>query len=370
MNEWIKPRYIMIGGFLGAGKTTAVIQLAKRLHESGVRVGLISNDQSAGLVDSALMRKHGFPVEEIPGGCFCCKFNSLVEAADRLTQEATPQCFIAEPVGSCTDLIATVSYPLRRIYGENYTIAPLSVMVDAVRARRVLGLDQSKNFSDKVLYVYRKQLEEANDIVINKQDLLSKDELFELQDALKNEFNPNRIFTCSARKQDGLEAWFEHILTEEIGNKTTMELDYEEYADGEALLGWLNATVHIQSSSEFDGNGWIETFAQRIWEELTRRSVEIAHLKMTLSPKQNFFDIASINIVRNDFVPELGEKLQDPILGGTLIINLRAEESSSVLLEVVEKAIHDMISQNFDIQIEHIEHFQPAKPNPTHRMTN
>jgi signal recognition particle GTPase len=42
-----KARYIMIGGFLGAGKTTAVSKLAAYLTKQGLRVGLITNDQGA-----------------------------------------------------------------------------------------------------------------------------------------------------------------------------------------------------------------------------------------------------------------------------------------------------------------------------------
>ncbi len=49
-------RYIMIGGFLGAGKTTAVGQFAKRLTAQGLRVGLITNDQGRNLVDTAMLR--------------------------------------------------------------------------------------------------------------------------------------------------------------------------------------------------------------------------------------------------------------------------------------------------------------------------
>ncbi|MEM8933802.1 MAG: GTP-binding protein, partial [Acidobacteriota bacterium] len=129
-------RYIMIGGFLGAGKTTAVSALAHHLSGKGKRVGLITNDQGRELVDTQMLRSQGFATEEIAGGCFCCKFNSLVDAADRLTTEDPPEVFIAEPVGSCTDLVATVSYPLRRIYGDRFTIAPLSVLIDPHRARR------------------------------------------------------------------------------------------------------------------------------------------------------------------------------------------------------------------------------------------
>src|ERR1700756_3615176 len=114
-----KSRYIMIGGFLGAGKTTAILKLAEYLSAQGLRVGLITNDQSVGLVDTTMLGAHGFAVEEITGGCFCCRFNSLVEAADRLSVDARPDIFIAEPVGSCTDLKASVSYPLRRMYSDD-----------------------------------------------------------------------------------------------------------------------------------------------------------------------------------------------------------------------------------------------------------
>src|SRR5437867_8418141 len=91
------------------------------------------------------------------------------EQADR---RHASDVFIAEPVGSCTDLVATVTYPLRRIYGDNFFIASLSVLVDPIRAARIFGLEAGSKFSDKVLYIYRKQLEEADLIVVNKIDLL------------------------------------------------------------------------------------------------------------------------------------------------------------------------------------------------------
>ncbi|MEM7602014.1 MAG: GTP-binding protein, partial [Verrucomicrobiota bacterium] len=154
-------RYLMIGGFLGAGKTTVIQRFAKYLDAQGQRVGLITNDQGAGLVDSAIGRSNQFPVEEISGGCFCCRFNSLIDAATTLTEETRPDVFLAEPVGSCTDLVATVSLPLQKIYGEDYLVSPMSVLVDPIRASQVLGVTEGRKFSENVTYIYRKQLEEA-----------------------------------------------------------------------------------------------------------------------------------------------------------------------------------------------------------------
>jgi G3E family GTPase len=155
MSSPSKARYLMIGGFLGAGKTTAIGKLARHLSDQGLKVGLITNDQAGGLVDTKLLRGQGFATEEIAGGCFCCRFNTLVDAAARLNDASKPDVFIAEPVGSCTDLVATVTYPLRRMYGDNFTVAPLSVLVDPVRARRVFGLETGGTFSSKVTYIFR-----------------------------------------------------------------------------------------------------------------------------------------------------------------------------------------------------------------------
>src|SRR5689334_1001418 len=201
-------RYIMIGGFLGAGKTTAVGKLAARLAGQGLRVGLITNDQGRNLVDTTMLRARGFATEEIPGGCFCCRFNSLVEAAQKLTNTTRPDVFIAEPVGSCTDLVATVTYPLRRIYGESFSIAPLSVLVDPMRAARIFGLETGGKFSEKVTYIYRKQLEEADVIVINKCETLTQIKLGALRSRLATEFPRAEIFAASARTGVGLGDWF------------------------------------------------------------------------------------------------------------------------------------------------------------------
>ena len=362
-----KARYIMIGGFLGAGKTTAIIRFAHYLKKSDMNAGLITNDQSSGLVDTAMVRKNGFRVEEIPGGCFCCKFRSLVEASERLMQDPKPDVFIAEPVGSCTDLVASVSYPLRRIYGERYTIAPLSVLIDPIRARRILGLDSGPSFSDKVRYIYEKQLEEAEFLVINKSDLLNDVQKDELKEKLLERFNPTELFTVSVRTETGLEAWFEKMMQSEIRSRRTMDLDYEIYADGEALLGWLNTTVSLSSNQEFDGNEFTLQLARTLQNYLKVENLEIAHLKMTLVPDEGLGDIATVNLVRNDFTPEQSETLAEPLRCGQLIINLRAEGQSQRLHKIVLDALGS-IDKAIEIKVEHIEHFQPGKPNPTHRM--
>ena len=367
-----KARYIMIGGFLGAGKTTAVARLAEHFTKQGRRVGLITNDQGSELVDTAMLRSRGFATEEIPGGCFCCRFNSLVEAAGKLTAATRPEVFIAEPGGSCTDLVATVTYPLRRIYGDDFSVAPLSVLVDPIRALRVFGLETGGKFSEKVLYIYRKQLEEADFIVINKCDLAEGDRRQALRQALSREFPRATILEVSARCGEGLAEWFDRIAAAEQPAGAAMQVDYDLYAEGEALLGWLNCSVQLAAPAGFDADAVLKALADRIQQRLQEAGAEVAHLKMTLSPEGGLGELAVINLVRSDFVPELSQSLDEPVESGHLIINLRAEADPALLQAAAQDALL-VVSRAFPgltTTLEHLEHFRPGRPVPTHRLAS
>jgi Ni2+-binding GTPase involved in maturation of urease and hydrogenase len=363
-------RFIMIGGFLGAGKTTAVGRLAARLTEQGLRVGIITNDQGRNLVDTAMLRSQHFATEEIPGGCFCCRFDSLVEAAQRLTEGSRPQVFIAEPVGSCTDLVATVAYPLRRLYGENFTVAPVSVLVDPIRALRVFGVEEGGSFSEKVLYIYKKQLEEADLVIISKCDLLDEARMGSLRAAIAARFPGKEVLAVSPRKGTGLEPWFAQIASEAQASGEAMAVDYKVYADGEALLGWLNCTAQLAAAEAFDGNSFLRELAGQVQQRLRASKAEVAHLKMTLSPDSGQWDIGVVSLVRNDLLPELAMALTQPVRGGRLIINLRAEAAPDVLGTVVQEALAAAAGKFATLRamMEGLEQFRPGKPMPTRRF--
>lgn len=365
-----RASYVMIGGFLGAGKTTAVARLAQHLVDRGLKVGLITNDQSSGLVDTSILRSRGFAVEEIAGGCFCCRFASLAEAAERLDAASRPDVFLAEPVGSCTDLVATVSYPLRRIYGERFAIAPLSVLVDPERARRVLGLASGRSFSEKVVYVYEKQLEEADVIVVNKLDTLEAATRDELVAALEARYPRAEVITCSALSGAGVDAWFARILDREVELAPTMPLDYRIYAEGEALLGWLNATARLRATQGLlDANGFLVELATAIQEALAAEELEVAHLKMTLDVGDREGRLAALSLTTGDGALDLREALVDGIEAGELIVNLRAEADPERLVAIVRRTLDETARARpgLELVLEHEEHFRPSPPTPTHR---
>jgi G3E family GTPase len=223
----------------------------------------------------------------------------------------------------------------------------------------------------KVVYIYGKQLEEAEVIVINKIDLLSPERLEALRTALESRFPHARVHLISARLGQGIEEWVDHVTT--AGPKTdgAMEVDYDTYADGEALLGWLNATIRVSSVRDeaFDGNALLLDLARAVQSRLSEHGFEVAHLKMTLTPDENGNDIAVANLVRSDSWPEQSHRLAEPIESGQLILNLRAEADPE-LLRSVTLAAKDAVASagGLALDVEHLERFRPGKPTPTHRL--
>ena len=103
------PTVVLVNGFLGAGRTTLLLKVASLLLEEHLRVAIVTNDQGDELVDTNWIRANGVLTEEVTRGCFCCRFSDFMNRAEELLDELHPDVIFAEPVGSCTDLAATVS---------------------------------------------------------------------------------------------------------------------------------------------------------------------------------------------------------------------------------------------------------------------
>jgi hypothetical protein len=136
-------------------------------------------------------------------------------------------------------------------------------------------------------------------------------------------------------------------------------------------LGWLNCTVQLSSTTGFDADLLLKQLAGEVQQRLRAADAEVAHLKMTLSPDASLTGaIAVVNLVRNDFVPELSFHLEEPMTSGQLIVNLRAEAAPHVLGTAVREGLESAVKgfPNLRATVDHLEHFRPGKPTPTHRI--
>lgn len=209
----MKTKIIVLGGFLGAGKTTMLQNAAKRLAAQGHKVGLITNDQASELVDTRFLTAYGSSVAEVSGSCFCCNFHGFSDALCSLKEQGA-QVIIAEPVGSCTDLSATIMQPMKERLGYEFSIAPLSVLADAGRLKEILAGGNS-GLHESAAYIVRKQLEEADYIVVNKIDLYSDGEIEELVNQARSAFPCAKVLTVSAQEDINVSEWLEDVMVAE-----------------------------------------------------------------------------------------------------------------------------------------------------------
>ena len=366
-----KPvKLIFVGGFLGSGKTTALGALARDIIRKGLRVGIVTNDQSGNLADTVIVQQMlaelNVPVEEVVEGCFCCKFDDLINQIEKILIHE-PDILMGEPVGSCTDFVAAVAHPIKIHYRDAFTFAPFSTMVDPERVRELLLKEIESSFPEEVAYLFEKQLEEADLIVLNKCDLLDSTEKDRLVKAIRDRFPEKEVLVTSALLGAGIKAWLENLLSGRPGADTVLrQIDYDRYAQAEAILGWLNAAVKVRSQTTFAPEDLMQRLLLEIRDSLRLRNAGIGHLKLVLTSggKSTW---ANLTDLRSD--PRLGPMRAETVSGGTLLVNARVKLEPAELETVVRNAlvsVAEVMACHFDIV--DLQCFSPAYPNPPYRM--
>ncbi|MCA8992059.1 MAG: cobalamin biosynthesis protein P47K [Planctomycetaceae bacterium] len=362
----MKPVYIMVGGFLGAGKTTSVARLARHYMQLGKRVGIVTNDQTTDLVDTHSLRSQGFDVGEVAGSCFCCNFDALTSTVEGLGDQELPEVILAEPVGSCTDLVATVIRPLTEVYGVPLDIAPYGVILKPSHGLRILKGDSGSGFSPKANYIFRKQIEEADFVIINRIDELPPEQVDELQALLESEYPGRPILRCSARTGEGFDTLVEMLEQRGQFGQRIMEVDYDVYAEGEAELGWLNSQVTVESDSEFALDELLVELIGNLHERLVATESEAAHLKVIGLSDASY---AVANLVSNATGPELSLASKTTTKSANVVVNARVGTDPTELEQIVRQELATICqSRGLKHEVVSLQSFKPGRPVPTHRI--
>lgn len=358
-------RYIMVGGFLGAGKTTTLARLAGMYREQGLNVGIVTNDQADDLVDTGLLRSLGFNVEEVAGACFCCSFNELMDQMQNLSADKRPDVILAEPVGSCTDLVATVIQPLKHLFEREFEIAPYSVILKPSHGKKILSAKSTTGFSPKAEYILKKQLEEADLILINRCDELSTPEADELEQLLATNFPGTPVLRGSATEGTGFEAIAEFLDQRGEFGRKILDIDYDVYAEGEAELGWLNCSVRLSAEAEFDLDKFLVDIVEEIRQELLTNGAEPAHLK-TIGLWEGFFGVA--NLISSDTDVRLSLPSHQKAKVADIVVNARVACDPELLEQIVKKVLEHQARQiDAALVYRQLQSFRPGRPVPTHR---
>ncbi|MEO8271401.1 MAG: cobalamin biosynthesis protein P47K, partial [Aureliella sp.] len=279
-----------------------------------------------------------------------------------------PDVVLAEPVGSCTDLVATVIRPLEQIYNQPFEIAPYGVIIKPSHGSKILGGEGQRGFSPKAEYIFRKQIEEADFVIVNRIDELSTDEVDNLTRLLSEQYSDIPVIRMSAKSGDGFEALCEILDQQGAFGQRVMEVDYDIYAEGEAELGWLNCQAKLTAKVPVDLDSFLMRLLGRLHKELVAMDAEVAHLKV-IGMAEGVYAVS--NLVSNADQPVLS--LASSWKGNEidLVVNARVAVSPEQLEAVVRSSIQEEAAAiDATAQVHALQCFRPGRPVPTHRLHN
>ncbi|MCC6804061.1 MAG: cobalamin biosynthesis protein P47K [Anaerolineae bacterium] len=354
----MKTTLMLVGGFLGAGKTTLLLRSARELESRGHKVALVMNDQGSDLVDTALARSQGVPVAEVVGGCFCCRFHDFMGAIQTVQAVAQPDIILAEPVGSCTDLVATVLRPLHRMYPDQFKLAAFTVLLDPNR--------DVDTFPATVRDLNRWQLEEADILALNKADLFSDAEVAAQMARLAQTYPGKRIVSLSAQTGAGVADWLELAMQQAPSLRNLIPIDYIVYAEAEATLGWLNAAGTLRSAEPVSLQAWAADFLGGLQRQFQALGSEIAHLKVHVRAGA---DEVKGSLTSTTQGVSWTEQRDRTVTEAQLIVNARVQTNPDSLRSAVESVAAQLRAQNgVAVDFHHLECFSPSPPQPTFRL--
>jgi G3E family GTPase len=192
---------LCIAGFLGSGKTTVLVELARLMTRAGLRVVIVENEIGEVGIDGDYVREQGLVVQELFGGCICCTLQSgLVETLRDLEQRYDPDWAIVEPTGLAApaEIVATVGRLMPRI-ARSRTLT----LVDATRWDMLVHVVEP---------LITAQLQSADVVAVNKIDQVDDGALRGIDEGVRRANPEAPILRVSATSGAGVAELYEALV--------------------------------------------------------------------------------------------------------------------------------------------------------------
>ena len=356
-----KTRFLVLGGYLGAGKTTLAVNLARTLRDKHeISVAMITNDQGDVLVDTEFTKDAGFDVREILGGCFCSNFDEFVTSARTLVSAGRPDVIIAEPIGTSTNIMGSVVAPLRTLYPDEFGVAPFTVVIDCIRAAGILS-GPGERTVESVDLIPAHQIKEAEVIILSKADMVRREAISEIKEELRKILPDADIIETSSSDLRNIDKIVDIILSERVSTKTAERDGNRGFDFEKAKLGWYSGTFTITPNDKVDMYSVASDIMKGVAREYGPKA--IVHVKVIISSPEAS---AKMSLVQ--------ESIQvDGIYGsrfisspGKLVLNARVISPPKRLEDTMRSVIGSLSS--YPAKIEKISEscFSPRPESPSH----
>ncbi|HWQ62386.1 MAG TPA: GTP-binding protein [Negativicutes bacterium] len=154
-------RILLFGGFLGSGKTSIILQLARQITVGGEdTVAIIENEIGEQGIDDKLLSAGGFTVKPLFGGCVCCQITGdLLIAVEEIARAITPGWLIIEMTG-----LAVPGNVAKLIRQYNATGA---------KCKTITVVDASRwaELKEVLAPLVDSQVKDSDLVIVNKADL-------------------------------------------------------------------------------------------------------------------------------------------------------------------------------------------------------
>ena len=237
-------RFIMVGGFLGAGKTTTIARLARHYRARARRSASSPTTRRPTWSTRNSLRAQGFDVGEVAGACFCCNFNELIDTVGEL-----------ERVGPARRHPGRAGRQLHRPGGHRRAAAEAALSAARSRSRptrcsssRATAAESSRDEAKGRLLAQggvhlpqaarrgrRDRHQPHRRAVAAEAD--------ELAACSTTKYPGTPVLRMSAKTGEGFEALVELLDQHGQFGRSMLDIDYDIYAEGEAELGWLNSSL-------------------------------------------------------------------------------------------------------------------------------
>lgn len=351
----------LLSGFLGSGKTTAIQYACSELIKIQKTVGVITNDQGISLVDGDFFDHLKIPNRQVVNGCFCCNYNDLDKSIQSLITTNKPDIIFAESVGSCTDIVATVMKPLFNFYSD--ADITFSTFAD-VRLLRILLEGDAQIFDESVTYIYFKQLEEADIIVVSKIDLIENETLQEIKQMMNEKYGDKILLYQNSLDPINIQQWIQVLDTQLFEKPSSLQIDYDIYGDGESKLAWHDQAIEIYSPN-YNASQAAVNLMRTIHRIILLNEYPIGHLKFLLNGEKK---ISFTYALQGELLDAIENKKNK---SATLLINARIQTSPERLSQLISEAIKETeIKSNCKIAVKSMASFRPGYPKPTYRISD
>ena len=349
-------KYMIVSGFLGSGKTTTMIAMARainaRFQKDGEpsRAAIIANDLGAkNLVDADYTRTADVPIDEIAGDCICYVTEDLVYHINRLANDGA-DIVVSDIPGCGVGALNHVYVVLKQDYPDKFDLLPLVCLVDPIRLRMILPQEEDINLPEEMRFLLNAQLAEADLIVLNKCDLIDDAEREADLAFIRKAYPEIPVMSISARTGEGIEELVDYLLANEAtAEPRYLGTDTEEFDAAEAQMCWYNRRFFAEErdGKNIDFNQVIESFMEGIREGLIEAKRNVPHLKLFAAGEGD--DFVKCSIVGVDYDLEFERKLDCDYSGIAIVVNARATCESETFGDIVEDAL-DAIKGDYNLK--------------------